>query len=297
MLTVVSVIGAVEGALVEEFVSHYRTLGVERFFIGVHLAPDTSVDREEETLEALRRSVPGGPAHVSRGPWLAGTNAVVRDRLRSAAGEGWHVVADADEFQQYPAPIPDLLPEYAATSDGVVEGLLFDRVAESGELRRWDPAGHLDTAYPLGGFFTATVVGGDPRKVVLARSEIRIGSGNHWAPGLRVGPARLPPIPVHHFKWRAGCREYLERRLAGFAASGHPEEISMAEECTRTLEHLRAHGGRIDVAPGNETGWVRSNLLALPADWYQSIEPIMEMWWKDRWSKARPARTTQRHGR
>src|SRR5437588_8211198 len=62
---------------------------------------------------------------------------------------------------------------------------------------------------------------------MVARSTVQLGSGNHWAPGLRTGPGAMPPLPVYHFKWQKGRDNYLQRRAATFAENEKCDEVSM----------------------------------------------------------------------
>jgi hypothetical protein len=289
MTTVIAVVGAVEDQLVREWVAHYQKLGAERFLIGVHFGPGADAESAERTLDTLGECVPGGAAHVSRGPWLAETNGDIRDALRQRAGDGWHVVADVDEFQQYPGPLPEVLAEYDRLGEVAVEGLLFDRVTASGELTGWDAAAGLDAGYPLGGFFGSSVLRSDTRKVMAARAEVPLGAGNHWAPGLRVGPSAVPPLPVHHFKWRADCRRYIEQRRAAFEGSTVPAEVLMREECGRVVDHLDANDGRLDVSGTVE--YTVTTLDTMPTGWSERIVAVMDYWWRQRWLDTRSTGT------
>ncbi len=289
MTTVICVLGAVEEQLIREWVAHYRGLGAERFLVGVHLAPNVEDEAAARTLDTLTACVPGGAAHVGRGPWLAETNGLIRDELRRRAGEGWHVIADVDEFQQYPGPLPEVLADYGRRGEVTVEGLLFDRVTASGELAGWDPAAGIDAGYPLGGFLTSTVLRGDSRKVLAARAGVALADGNHWAPGLRLGPSAAPPLPVHHFKWRADCARYIRRRRSGFAGSDVPAEAMMRAECERALAHLDAHGGRLEVTGSGGVEYTAATLDAVPDRWAERVVPIMDYWWRQRWLEEKGA--------
>jgi hypothetical protein len=283
--TLITVMGATDATLVRHFLDHYRGLGVERFLVGVHFGPGTGEAQETETLGVLRDLVEGGPRSVGRGQWLAGTNGQIRDRLRAEAGDGWHLFADVDEFQYYPEPLADVLVNADDAGEPTIEGLLYDRVSSTGALSDWTDETGLDHGYPLGGFLTGGLLEGDPRKVMAARAEVAIGAGNHWAPGLRVGPAAPEPLPVYHFKWRAGCREYLENRIRAFTDSHDGSELSMAAESIRLLRHLESNGGRIDVSPSGPVAYRPCNLTEPPEGWSRMIEPIMQFWWHDRWTR------------
>ncbi|MGH3814552.1 MAG: hypothetical protein ACRDUV_19220 [Pseudonocardiaceae bacterium] len=63
------------------------------------------------------------------GPWHEHINTELRDALREQAGAGWHLFADADELQHYPAPIPEVLATAEVSGRPVVGGLLLEQWA------------------------------------------------------------------------------------------------------------------------------------------------------------------------
>lgn len=280
-MRLVAVVGAVEPALFRAFVDHYAKLGVTRFEIAFHFVQSTPTGLREATLRESARLV-GSPSSVSSGPWRAETNGLLRDRIRAnhAAGE-WAVVTDVDEFQYHPVSVQEVTAMAARGGRATVEGLLFDRVAASGRPVAIDPSDGIDKTYALGGFITHYLVGGDCRKVTLARSDVVLGSGNHHSP---THPARVgaPVSPVHHFKWRQGVIEYLERRAMSFEMSDIPDEISMRQECLAILDHFRRNGGRIKVE--DERLRLRPTQLGeIPCCWTSESSDVARYWGVDRW--------------
>ncbi|MFE7316130.1 hypothetical protein ACFU7T_24050 [Streptomyces sp. NPDC057555] len=85
------------------------------------------------------------------------------------------MLADADEFPQYPVPRHDVIAQADRTGHTVVGGLMLDRVAAGGRLTSWKPEAGLDLAHPLGGHLTHRLLHGDPRKIVLAPLICRTG--------------------------------------------------------------------------------------------------------------------------
>lgn len=236
----IAVIGPVEPALLRAWASHYRALDVDRFLIAVHLPPGTARQHRARLRDTFR-DLGIVPEIIAGGPWHEDTNTRLRDELRTRAGEGWHLLADSDELHAYPAPLADVLAAAEESGAGAVGGLLLDRVTADGTLTGWDPAAGLDRAYPLGGFITHHLAGGDPRKIVLAHSRVDVASGQHRAPGHR--PLNRPPVAVHHFKWRAGLREIIERRAEHWAAgSWRTRTPALLSEARRVLDHLDHHG-------------------------------------------------------
>ncbi|MEU3279225.1 hypothetical protein [Streptomyces antibioticus] len=271
----IAVVGPVEPALLTAWVTHYRTLGIERFHLAFHFPGHVDADRRHQ-VQAACRELGIVPDAVSDGPWHEHTNPRLRDALRERAGAGWHLLADSDELHAYPAPLTEVIAAAEASGTGTVGGLMLDRVSADGSLTGWDPAQGLDAAYPLGAFLTHHLLQGDPRKIVLAHSSVPVASGNHRAEGHR--PANRPPVVVHHFKWRDGVDEDAGRR-AQHSADGTWKTASPARlaEARRLLEHLQRHGGRIavdsprlnfrPVCLGSVPDWWAAEATRLVATW------------------------------
>ena len=268
-------VGPVEPPLLAAWVRHYRWLGVERFLIAFHL-PDHVPDLRRHELQAAVRELGIIPTGTSTGPWHEHTNTQLRNALRHRAGPGWHLLADADEFQQYPAPLAEVITQADKSGHRVVGGLMLDRVAASGRLTGWRPEGGLDLAYPLGGHLTHRLLHGDPRKIVLARHDVAVASGNHRASGHRPDADRI--CAVHHFKWRAGVLDDLRRRVQHFS-SGTWEERTPAvrDEAGRLLAHVGRHGGVINISDPR-FAFRRVSLDRLPFGWPAEARGIFTTW-------------------
>ncbi|MGW2697781.1 glycosyltransferase family 2 protein [Streptomyces sp. NPDC001296] len=271
----IAVVGPVEPALLTAWVSHYRTLGIERFHLAFHFTDHVDPDRRHQ-VQAACRELGIVPDAVSTGPWHEHTNPRLRDALRERAGAGWHLLADSDELHAYPAPLAEVIAAAEASGTGTVGGLMLDRVSADGSLTGWDPAEGLDAAYPLGAFLTHHLLRGDPRKIVLAHSGVAVASGNHRAQGHR--PANRPPVVVHHFKWRDGVRRDVERR-AEHSADGTWKTASPARlaEARRLLDHLQRHGGRIAV-DSPRLGFRPVSLRTVPDWWAAEASRLVTTW-------------------
>ncbi|WP_226962759.1 glycosyltransferase family 2 protein [Streptomyces sp. C8S0] len=131
--TLVAVVGPVEPALLAAWTAHYRQLGIERFLLAFHF-PDHVPNAQRHELLAASYALGIVPTQVSTGPWHEHTNTLLRDGLREKAGPGWHLIADADEFQTYPAPLADVIGQAEDAGRKVAGGLMLDRVAADGSL-------------------------------------------------------------------------------------------------------------------------------------------------------------------
>ncbi|WP_275462326.1 glycosyltransferase family 2 protein [Streptomyces noursei] len=271
----IAVVGPVETPLLAAWVAHYRHLGIERFLIAFHF-PDHVPNAQRHDLQAAVRELGILPAGMSIGPWHEHTNTELRDALRHRAGPGWHLLADADEFQQYPAPLTEVIAHTETSGHRVVGGLMLDRITADGGLAGWQSDRGLDLAYPLGGHLTHRLLHGDPRKVVLARHDVVVASGNHRAPGSRPDRDRL--CAVHHFKWRSGVLEDLRRRVQHFTSGTWQEHTpAVREEATRLLEHIDQHGGVINASDAR-FAFRRVSLDHLPSGWAEEARGVFTAW-------------------
>ncbi|MGA5824308.1 glycosyltransferase family 2 protein [Kitasatospora sp. NPDC094028] len=271
----VAVIGPVEPALLTAWTAHYRRLGIERFHLVFHFAEHVPDAWRRQLLETARElDLP--TSQVSAGPWHEYTNTELRDQLREQAGPGWHLLADSDEFHIYPATLSDVAAEASENGRAVVGGLMLDRVSADGRLALWRPESGLDRAFPLGGHLTHRLLQGDPRKIVLALSDVRVASGNHRAPGRRPDSHTL--ACVHHFKWRAGVLDDLRRRVDRFSSGAWTEHTpAVRTEATRLLRHIDRHHGRIDVSDPR-LAFRHVTLDRLPDDWATEAAQIHAAW-------------------
>ncbi|MFB9627096.1 hypothetical protein [Nonomuraea helvata] len=273
MPPLVAVIGPVEPELLAAFTAHYQRLGITAFHLAFHF-PDHVPSSVKTPLLKAAAALNGPPPILSEGPWHEHLHAQLRDELRAAAGNGWHLIADSDEFHAYPAPLPEMIAAAQAAGTLTVGGVLLDRVTADGSLATWDPAIGLDVSYPLGGFLTGLLLGGDPRKIVLADSRVDLALGSHRSPGHK--PVNTP-VPVHHFKWRRGIEQDLQRRITLHTA-GTWREIGPAirTEAARLLEHLQAHGERIHTA--GPIPFYPVDLATTPPWWPHACADLLDRW-------------------
>ncbi|MCC3317876.1 MULTISPECIES: glycosyltransferase family 2 protein [Nocardia] len=272
---VIAVIGPVEPALLTAWTRHYRRIGVEKFLIAFHF-PDHVTARHREELLATANDLGIGPALTSTGSWHEHTNTELREQLRTLAGPGWHLLADSDEFHQYPTAVADAITAAENCGATVIGGLLLDRISRDGQLRPIAPGMDLDRVFPLGGHLTHRILHGDPRKIVAVRSDVVVASGNHRAPGHRPDLQRL--VCVHHFKWRRGVLADLHQRVTRFSSGEWIEHTpAVRDEASRLLEHVGRRRGRID--PTDPRPAYRAVTLArLPASWQAEARNILVGW-------------------
>jgi len=244
-LPLIAVIGPVEPHLFKEFIEHYRRVGVSDIFVAFHFIPEVPQHKRSAVLDVCNELV-GPPALISQGPWHEDLHASLRDHLRSRAGTGWQILADIDEFHSYTDSPSDLIAAAEAVGSHQIGGILLDRVADDGKLCGWEPSKGLDATYSLGGFLTSRLLGGHPRKIVVAHSSVDLVLGSHRS--VSGEPVNEPLVPVHHFKWRAGVLDDLKRRVEEHTRGSWREFTpAIRTEAAELLRHVEKNEGRIDV--------------------------------------------------
>lgn len=237
MIHLVTLAGAHVDVL-EHMLQHYRALGIESFFVNLNLADESDPVREQ--VEDITRRFGCGIAQVLYGDWhLLQQQAYLTQREQYPSD--WFILADQDELQVYPANLPDVIADCRACD--YIRGCFVDRIARDGGFPPVEPERPIWDQFPLGGFITGLIGGGDPRKVVAVKGALSIRKGNHHAYEGRACPSRQYYIPVHHFKWTATVQERMASRAE--AMKQHP--TLEWTESARFVEYCRTTGGRIRV--------------------------------------------------
>jgi len=236
----VTVVGG-HAPVLPHMLAHYRSLGIESIFLNLHVSREDDPAREE--IESIARADGCGIAAVKAGDWQD----VIQEMYllpREQYPDDWFVLADQDELQAWPGPIPEILRGFGGYD--YARGCFIDRIARDGGFPAVTAA-PVQEQFPLGCWLSAMVLGADPRKVVAARGRVPLKKGQHHAYAGRAVPVRECYVPVHHFKWTENTFERLCDRAEKLQTGGFPQWI----ESARFVEYYRACGGRINVSdPG-----------------------------------------------
>jgi hypothetical protein len=196
--------------LVPHFVQHYRALGVDEFWIGVHRGSFIAAD--------LMRRLDGVRCRIGwiEGPVFGGqVDADFRNRFRhDLPPDEWIVVADLDEFVTIEgvANLPDYLSGVQADS---LWGWLRDRVAVEGIIPSTIHADRpISDQFPWACRLTEMVVRGIPSKRCLARAGVPIIAGHHAGnANVPVTDQPHPGLVVDHYRWCGPFRYSLKARI------------------------------------------------------------------------------------
>lgn len=223
--------------------AHYQSLGIESFFVNLHLKNQSDPVREQ--VETITREFGSGIACIAVGDWqMALMEAYLTPR--ELYPSDWFVLADQDELQVYPGSLPDVFADCQGHGWDYVRGMFVDRLARDGGFPPVLP-GSIWEQFPMGAFFSARVLHAEPRKVVAVHGPVPLAKGQHRALEGRPAPSREYYVPVHHFKWTEGVAGRLETRAAQLREQG----FSQWAESAYFLEYLRQTGGRVNLADPN----------------------------------------------
>ncbi len=227
--------------LAEWHLQHYKALGVTRILLDIQTGSGNT-DLLLKDVEKAAEKHGAEIVYTEPGRYL-GTRQR-RERLvdRFCEPGDWLVVADVDEFHEYPASLHRIVHYCESGGYDFVMGELVDRLACDGTLPDLDER-PLSAQFPLGSNLTRNLCGGWARKVVICRNNVSLGEGNHEALSGTCCPQDRIYVPVHHFRWDSLVLEKSRFMIESIKCRGSDHWI----EKSRFLRHLERNDGKIDV--------------------------------------------------
>jgi len=228
--------------LVPHFLEHYLRLGVTGMLLAVRSEQALPLT-EQYVKEVGFGSISYFPAERFDDKDKVNTEERVL-ATQTLNQDDYILHLDLDEFQQYPAPLTEIVTEMNRHDDLAVSCWMVDRVAADGRLRPMTRTPTIWEQFPCGVDFSATVLRAGTRKIMICRRRVKLkGGGRHNT--VDVSYTRKP-VPgeyiVHHFKWLEGLDARLERRLRRDSL-----EDPYRDECCRFLDYYGRFGGRISL--------------------------------------------------
>jgi hypothetical protein len=233
MLTVVTII-SYDNTLLKHFVNYYHSLGVESFIIAIDERTPTIWSSTQEIAATIPVQIKLVPA--SERQRLTGLEKNNKEEIREKylSRDDWFIPADLDEFIQFPASIPQLINEMVKEGATFINGAFSDRLSSTGVLTQTEESPSIWEQYPLEAEVSAKLVRCWCTKVTLARGDCILTSGHHnvIAP---CKPLVARKCTIHHFKWRHGLKEALERRIVTYKA----QKIANYSESEHIISYLK----------------------------------------------------------
>ena len=228
-----------DAQLLAPFLQFYARRGVDHVYMVVneHGAPGLATQ--------VRQALCDAPVHMTVARPIdrpAADMAQEMDQIRKAVVDAneYIIVADLDEFIEYPIRLSTLVQSCRTHGFLWVKGELLDRVTADGGIPRVIEQ-DIWAQFPLVGRLSRTIHRGRTRKCVLQRGDMRITPGHHG--DTKISEVAPGCVNVHHFKWQGDLEGRLRRRIEIQKA----KEQSYWQESQDVLEHLERHHGRIDV--------------------------------------------------
>lgn len=225
--------------LLDEFVKHYKLVGVQKFSISLHVPPDTGSSRREHYIEVASAVLAlHGLAldAIYSEQYDTFSLREFQESIRRGLENDcrWIVWADADEFHEL-TDLSSLLQQLEQSAIKAAGGRLIDRVAKAS----CDVRGSLWERYAIGCNLTERVLHGNSCKIVIADSRHGVSPGHHFLSD-ESGDARYDvpvsySVPIHHFKWD----QTVTARLSERTSRTWQERFSWWTESQNALDWLK----------------------------------------------------------
>lgn len=199
--------------LLNEFITHYKNLGVDRFHFIVHdPSEEQYFTKDVKDILALYHI---GVEEVYSGKWNGAICTKLINSVMKKYPEEWFVIADLDEFQIYPQNLKTIISEQEKKKKDFVTGLLLDRFSQSGHLTSVKRNLSIWSQFPMCGFFSFPLTRSNPYKITLSKGKLTLSEGQH---GVIFFNEKYPQTneiiaEVHHFKWNDILLGKIKNRL------------------------------------------------------------------------------------
>lgn len=218
--------------LIEYFIKHYSNIGIlkRNMLFTVQLGEEVDIKILRDLINILKSH--GVYFDVVIGEWSSEVLMYhqAHKLLHCTHKNDWIIVADSDEFHEYPDNnVTKFLADLDSKSYNVVNGFFMDRLTQDGRLQDIFAEENLFQKFPLGCRLHNLFNLGTPKKVMAFKGYLRINRGHHrialcwfWnrrnylylTPWSECPPkSHFEPNPwekrlnVHHFKWMKGQYE------------------------------------------------------------------------------------------
>ena len=248
--------------LLKSFLDYYMNIGVEarNILVTVQMRSESKLDRVLNVLDVLRSK--GVYYDILVGEWSSESLMFhqAHKLLYCTRPDDWIIVADSDEFHEYPKrDVKLFLKELDSRNINIINGIFLDRVSSDGLLKELSFDSHIFEQFSLGCRLHKSFRLGTPKKVMAFKGTLRINRGHHrvalcwfWnrrnyldlTPWDSCPPkivTELKPyskrLNVHHFKWMKGQYEATRHKAKVWA------NTSVGKAYNTVLEHLEQCDG------------------------------------------------------
>jgi len=247
---------------IEHMLNHYKDK-VNDIFIGVHR--NSLSDEDYDRLVQITNDIGCGIYKEYDFPLYHWTEVTkIYNEIKLLKPNDWWIISDDDEFHQYQNPLNDIIDKCEDNDWKFVTGAFLDRISADGSLKKVERDINISEQFPWGGMFRFLVSKACPNKVVLAKGDVQISSGQHYAiiDGKEVRtrdnseiasgidhPQRCDYMweftQVHHYKWDESLKKRLEQIVE------IDEKYTYGWEYKLLIDYFEYHDGKIDIKDKN----------------------------------------------
>lgn len=209
-------------SLLDKFLKYYSTF-VNYFYFIIN---EKTIDEFKTKLNSLSPYYLEHEIIEFKGEFSETKKIELENKIRTSfLRDKWIMYADLDEFIYIPGGINNRIKLAEMYGFNYIEGLLVDRISSDFTLKEFDNNKTLEEHYPIGSDITKSICKAWNKKIVLAKSNVKIGGGHHviqnefeWNnSNCQPYKEELTPwsygIELHHFKWRNGLIEKMQNQM------------------------------------------------------------------------------------
>jgi Glycosyl transferase family 2 len=236
--------------ILPQFIEHYLQLGIDRVVLNINTRQDPLM---LDKVRFFTRDYPVSVSTVFCEPHTWPLQNLLRNRAQDQymSDNDWAIIADIDEFQEYPSSLAALLRSCEERGENSIYGSFLDRISSTGELSLLRSDLPVGLQFPIGIPLTRKVLRAPADKVVAVRGSLKPPATCTPMTILRDefgGRISAVRATIHHFKWHASVLKKLRERMDLYKQEFHAgnQQLRNYKESERFLLYYEIRG-RIDV--------------------------------------------------
>jgi hypothetical protein len=251
MIRLATVVGSRTNIL-WHFLTYYSNI-VDEICVGVYDWDDKELSKEvEKIIEEFPKAKIVLRHTAEKFNWETVTS--MYNEIKNQHPEDWWIVADDDEFHEYPESLQYIIDDCEENGWDLVRGGFVDRIGPDGTFPELQPKEDIFKQFPLAGFFRYPLSGACPNKVCIMKGHVELTPGQHYAKidghttwkwqGWNhplIAPYRKYSVIVNHFKWDATCGERIR------AVANTNRQSAYSEEYRKMYRELAKSRFKIDI--------------------------------------------------
>ena len=225
-------------SIVSHFLNFYTRQGINDFYF--ILQSNSNCPARIQETKSLLQEFKINEKFIWKGGYTAPLlNKYMQQAVNSYNKNDWIILADIDEFHNFPVRAKQFLSDCNKEGINCVKGHLIDKVAEKGELKLIQKEPRIDRQFPHAADLTKKIALGNTGKIVALKQPLAAGNGHHAiVKKKRNAQYSNQIIDVHHFKWDSLVLKRLQKRYRYYVT----KKIKWYRESERVSSYLIKHG-------------------------------------------------------